>query len=362
MATAKKLPSGSWRCLVYSHTEEIRQTDGTLKKKRIYESFTNDDPTPKGKRQCEKQAAEWAANKDHSNKPGNMTFGEALDKYIQSRENLLSVRTIGNYKRIRKKEIQSIMDIPLRKIDQSVVQNVINEDALIHSSKTVRDNHGLIAAVLKQYRPDLALNTELPKKIRPNIYVPTDAEVKRLMDYVKDTDMELPILLAAFGPMRRGEICALRSQNISGNTVHVCENMVLDSEKKKWIIKTPKSYSGDRYIDFPDFVAEKWKGKENRIVHLTPDCISSRFSRILNNAGLPHFRFHDLRHYSASVQHAIGIPDAYIMSRGGWGNDGVLKEVYRHVMNDREKEMSQKANIYFQNLCNTTYNTKIKNP
>ena len=39
MPTAKKLPSGSWRCLVYSHTEEIKNPDGSIKKKRIYESL-----------------------------------------------------------------------------------------------------------------------------------------------------------------------------------------------------------------------------------------------------------------------------------------------------------------------------------
>ena len=32
MATAKKLASGSWRCQVYSHTEEIIQPDGTVKR------------------------------------------------------------------------------------------------------------------------------------------------------------------------------------------------------------------------------------------------------------------------------------------------------------------------------------------
>ena len=31
MATAKKLPSGSWRVRVYSHTEEITLPDGTKK-------------------------------------------------------------------------------------------------------------------------------------------------------------------------------------------------------------------------------------------------------------------------------------------------------------------------------------------
>ena len=53
MATAKKLPSGSWRCLVYDYTD----ANG----KRKYKSITNDDPSPAGKRMCERDAAEYAA-------------------------------------------------------------------------------------------------------------------------------------------------------------------------------------------------------------------------------------------------------------------------------------------------------------
>ncbi len=78
------------------------------------------------------------------------------------------------------------------------------------------------------------------------------------MRTARDTDMELPILLAAFGPMRRGEICALHSENITGNRMHVCRNMVLN-ENREFVNKQPKSYAGDRFIDYPDFVADKFK-------------------------------------------------------------------------------------------------------
>lgn len=357
MPTARKLPSGSWRCQVFSHYEELIQPNGSIKKKRIYKSFTCDDPSKFGKKQAELAAAQYAADKRRPKGCSNMTFGEALDEYISKRSSVLSPRTIMDYKRTRKNDIQSLMPIKLCDLTQEDVQEAINIDAQIHSPKTVRNNHGLISAVVKQYRPDLALNTALPKKIRPDIYVPSDEDIKTLVTASKGTELELPILLAAFGPMRRGEICALNTQNIKENIIHVCCNMVL-TEDKTWVIRQPKSYAGDRYIDYPDFVAEKWKGKKGRITNLNPNNITDRFGELLNKVGLPHFRFHDLRHYSASIQHALGIPDSYIMARGGWGNDGVLKAVYRHTMESKEKEMNQIANSHFAELCNTICNTK----
>lgn len=59
---------------------------------------------------------------------------------------------------------------------------------------------------------------------------------------------------------------------------------------------------------------------------------------------------HHLRHYPASIQHALGIPDAYIMQAGGWGNDRVLKEVYRHTLEDTKQKMSNVAINYFETM------------
>ncbi len=343
MAKAKKLKSGSWRCLVYDYTDPTG--------KRHYESFTA--PTRK---EAEFLAAQFALNKKERCR-SDKTFGKALDDYIAARKPVISPRSIRNYNYIRNHEIQAIMPIKIADITQEIVQKIINEDAVKHSPKTVRDHHGLISAVLSQERPDFALNTVLPQMIRPNLYIPSDDDVKKIMDLAVGTELELPIMLAAFGPMRRAEICALQSDCISGNVVHVMYNMVLN-EDGKWIIKAPKTFSGDRYIEFPDFVAEKLKKVDGKVTTLNPDALTCRFRRLVRRSGVHSFRFHDLRHYSASIQHALGIPDAYIMQRGGWKTDSVLKTVYRHAMDDKQKAMNQKANLYFSELCNTKCNTK----
>lgn len=43
----------------------------------------------------------------------------------------------------------------------------------------------------------------------------------------------------------------------------------------------------------------------------------------------------------------MGVPDAYIMERGGWGNDGVLKNIYRHAMEQEESKNNERINGYF---------------
>ena len=115
------------------------------------------------------------------------------------------------------------------------------------------------------------------------------------MRAVQGTELEIPVLLAAFGPMRRGEICALEQSDINGNIIHVSKNMVRTIDNQ-WIIKAPKSFAGDRYIDFPDDVIERLPKHPGRIVDLNPGQLTDKFEKCLRKCNLPHFRFHDLRH------------------------------------------------------------------
>lgn len=110
-----------------------------------------------------------------------------------------------------------------------------------------------------------------------------------------------------------------------------------------WVIKYPKTTEGARDIVFPDSVIQRIRQKEGRLVDTNPDALTNRFQRAIHRVGTRIYRFHDLRHYSASIMHAIGIPDVYILERGGWSSEHVMKAVYRNSINSEKQK--QTANI-----------------
>lgn len=332
---AHKLASGRWRCQIYFG----KDADG----KPIRESVTADT-----RKQAEIQAA--MRLKEYQGTRTRMTVKNAVSAYIRSRESVLSASTVAGYTSIARRSFKVIGNVDIDRLTSEQIQDDINHDVRRGiNPKTVRNVYGLLTATLKLYRPGFVPVVHLPEKRKSELTIPTDADVKELLRVVRGHYLELPVMLAAFGPMRRGEICALRSENIAGNTVHVCENMILDKDNV-WRIKAPKTAAGDRFIEYPDFVRELWQGRTGRLVTVNPNKLTTDFRNLLRRNGLPAFRFHDLRHYSASIQHALGVPDAFIISRGGWQTDATLKAVYRHALTDKQKEMDKKINAHFEKL------------
>ena len=124
--------------------------------------------------------------------------------------------------------------------------------------------------------------------------------------------------------------------------------MVLD-ENGDWVYKeTPKTSKSVRRVDLPKEIIDMLGNgnDEDYILGIVPDTITSDFINLRNKLGLK-CRFHDLRHYSASILHALGLPDAYIMERNGWASDRTMKEIYRHMLSDKASEYTAIANEYY---------------
>lgn len=357
MATAKQLPSGTWRCLVYSHSEKLFDDNGKpiidpktgkQKEKRFYESFTSNLPGKKGKKDAERQADAFLIEKDHKRRPENLTVKEACEKYIKLKENVLSETTLRGYETIIKNNIADIAELPIRKLTQEDVQRWVNLISINLSPKTVRNIYGFFSSVMGIFLPDSTFRTQLPQRIEPEYYTPSDSDIMKLIRFIEGTELEKAVLLAAFGSLRRGEVCGLEKSDIKGNSIQVRKTRVRG--RKGIIEKSPKTTQSCRHIILPEFVIRKFDNVEGRLIKMHPEDISKNFKRTLQQAGVPEFRFHDLRHYTASIMHAIGIPDQYIMKRGGWKSDKVLKRVYRNIIEEEDRKFIEKINSHFENM------------
>lgn len=295
----------------------------------------------------------WKTDHDNKDRMPRITAADAVDKYIEMKRAVLSPATVRGYTFIYETHIkeQPIGRIYVEDLTNTNVQIWISTLAASCSPKTVRNIFMLFKASVLMFDPDLRLHITLPPKVKSDHHCPSDADIRCLIDKIRekhgsDSELEIAVLLAAFGTLRRGEICALTSDDFSGCTIHVCKGMVQD-EFGSWDEKAPKTYESDRTVELPGFVIDKLKGKQGRIVNCTPDAITRRFKDVLAETDLEYFRFHDLRHYSASIMHAIGVPDQYIMARGGWASDNVMKSVYRNVIDIEQARQTLKINTYF---------------
>lgn len=123
MAKAKKLPSGTWRC-VASYTDE----EGNYKQK----SFTA--PT---KKEAEYKVSAFLMAKKDSMKPENKTLGQLADEFIENRSTILSPSTITGYKKIRKTAFQEIVNVRIGILTKEMYQKAVNVYAQGRSPKTV---------------------------------------------------------------------------------------------------------------------------------------------------------------------------------------------------------------------------------
>jgi integrase len=330
MPNARKLPSGSWRVQVFSH---YVYTKGG-KKKRIYESFTAST-----KREAERAATAWAAAGDRRTRE-DYTLEEAMDEYVKAKSNILSPSTVRGYHTLMRCAYDHIKDKKIRSITQADVQSWMNRYAVTHAPKGCQNAHGFLTAVLRMFRPDLHIYTKLPQKERTERYTPSDADIQRLLSSIDNDDMINAILLALFS-LRRGEICALTDEDIDMKTgaVSVTKSLAR-ADGGGYVVKLPKTPSSTRTIYVPKEILDRFTGIKGRLIKIDMDDLSQKFAKAVRDAGLPHFRFHDLRSYFATVSADLHIPDTYVLKSGGWKTDRVMKEVYRRTITDREKGYS----------------------
>lgn len=272
---------------------------------------------------------------------------DALRSFVESRKNVISPATHREYMNTIARAYDRIENIKISKLSDSIIQTWINDSAKTKSAKTIKNEITLLASALKLFGKEISTTQfRLPQKIKTELYIPTEEDIRTILS-IAEGDYKVAVLLAAFGTMRRSEICALTLDDLDGNIVSVNKAMVKNVDKQ-WVIKTTKTTGSTRKVILPQFVADEFR--RSGPLQKTPDGITRTHERLVKKAGVPHFRFHDYRHFSASILHAIGMPDKYIMERGGWSSNATLKNIYQHTMDAITNQENDRANEYFKTI------------
>ena len=330
MPKAKKLPSGAWRVRVYSHTEGD---------KKVYESITG-----YSKAEVELKAAEYKAHKKRYYQK-DITIKDAIERYISSKENVLSPSTLREYRRSQEKNYKEIENMKIKSLTSEELQKFVNAKAATLSPKSVRNIYGLLVASVTLFQPDVCYRITLPQKTVYRPSSPSDEAVRALLENSRG-NLHRAILLGIRG-MRRGEICALEYEDIVDGIAHIHRD-IIKNDRSEWVIKEiPKTTGGDRYIKVPDF----GEGT-GRVMTCNPDRITRGFNNLKKKLGI-ELRFHDLRHYFASTAAVLNIPDIYTADMGGWsrsGNSTVMKTVYQNNIKSMSDYYAEKMESHLRKL------------
>ena len=272
-------------------------------------------------------------------------FIEYAEEYLQTKENVLSPSTVRGYNSI----IRNLGDfglLPFDSVTNEDLQLFINQYSVNHSPKSTNNLHGFISSVFRFYMPDRIFYTTLPKRTHTEPYIPSESDIKQIMAYVTENcpQFYVPFTLGIYG-LRRGEICAITSDDITGNQLTISKSMVQNKEFE-WIVKqSPKTKAGFRTILIPTEIAEEIKQNGYAFIGC-PDNLTQRLHRIQKKLGIEQFSFHKLRHYYCSVAHSLGVPDVYISQTVGHEHISTTQNIYVHADKKRIIEMQNRVSDY----------------
>lgn len=290
---------------------------------------------------------------------GNMTVGDAINRYIEIDCATLESSTVNNYKSIRRNNLQSLMSIKISDLTSRDVQIAINSMAKNHSPKTVRNAHALFTAAMSVYYPEYRDSVVLPKMQKKEIEIPTNEQVEQILKAAAGDRAEIPIMFGALLGLRLSEIRGLTWDCIKNGRIHI-KQAIVKGENGDYLKKT-KTYDSDRWLTLPEVLVERLNKEPHTsefITTMSGRKIYGHFVKICSDLGLPKFRFHDLRHYTASVMLALNIPHKYAQKRMGHSTDYMLKHVYEHLMTDKEIEVDEEIENFFALKLHTELHTK----
>ncbi len=299
-----------------------------------------------------------------------MKFSEARDR---------SPKTLHEYRRtIDNFLVPAIGEI---RIDQLTPHDL---DSLYASLQTksrslspasVRRYHAVIAAALNQAVKwewlvvSPASKVTLPALKTKQLAVPSPSEVRELISacYAQSELLGVYAVLAAITAARRGELAALRWNDVEGDQITVHSSVYSAGEDTG--VKSTKS-GRERVISAGPQIVEllaSWRRscertatefhvelEENGFIFskrpdghspLKVDTITSQFRRAADSLHPPlrHVHLHSLRHFAATELLAAGVNPRDAANRLGHADPSLTLRVYAHASDERQRDAAHHA-------------------
>lgn len=218
---------------------------------------------------------------------------------------------------------------------------------------------------------------ERPKKQRYIADYYRQEELERLLEASKDHPYSLLIQMTAFYGLRRSEALGLKWDAIEfeRDTItikHIVTNAKIDGKCEIVCADRAKTKSSLRSLPLVSNIREKLlalreQQKENRRVCgncyskkydgyvfvdamgniFNPRSVTANFSKLLEQNGLRHIRFHDLRHTFASILINQDVPLLNVSTFLGHSDLSTTANIYAHLDKSKKQESADVISSIF---------------
>lgn len=370
-----------------------RKEDGSLKRRFFYGKTREEAAGKLTKALAELQQGTYV-------EPSKLTVGEWLDTWLKeySRPHTRPT-TRDNYEMVIRVHIKpAISNILLSKLTATHLQKFYN-DLLAKgrkdgkgglSSRTVRLAHTIMHASLKQALQsglvvkNVSEATKPPRMQKQEMRVLTPEEMDRFLKAIEGDRLAAAFLLDLSTGLRRGELLALRWQDmdlrwqdgeLKEGVVNVKRTLVRvnvedGSTKTALTYQEPKTKHGRRMVPIPGEVLPELKShkvrqaqerlklgeayENNNLVFcavdgkpLDPSSFGKHFSKLVQQAGIKGATMHTLRHtYATRLLEANEHPKV-VQELLGHSNITMTLDTYSHVMPELKRAAAAKLNGLF---------------
>ena len=271
----------------------------------------------------------------------NYSVEAYLDSYLNEcrrRQRPLSPSTVRNYASIVRNLSDGFKRLRFMDVTEDDIRKELDRYRAGHSSKSVYNMRGFLNLVFSKYRPGFVWSYNLSKDEKMAEYEPSTTDIQKIIDDVVGTRYEIPFRLAVLG-LRRGEICALTSSDLSDMDVLTIDKAIVLNESNTYEIKAPKTQASNRRIKIPHDLAELIR-QHGLIYEGSPHRLNKKLHQVQKKLNIPSFKFHMLRHFAVAYLHYEGFTSEQIMSFGGWSTDSIMKRAYRYNLNPEESQQA----------------------